>query len=167
MELMRRGPRGKAAKAQDFWGTTGRLVSYLRPWAWGMIASIILAIISVVLSIISPKILGQATTTIYEGMMKGYAQMKAGYHLSALPIDFDKIKHIAVIVVLLYLFSGLFSLAQQVIMTNISQKVVYNLRRDVKAKMKVVPVKFYDTHSNGDLMSRMVNDMDNIATTLQ
>ncbi|MCG4788129.1 ABC transporter ATP-binding protein, partial [Roseburia faecis] len=52
-------------------------------------------------------------------------------------------------------------------MTNISQKVVYNLRRDVKAKMKVVPVKFYDTHSNGDLMSRMVNDMDNIATTLQ
>ncbi|MGN1335870.1 MAG: ABC transporter ATP-binding protein, partial [Limosilactobacillus mucosae] len=94
MELMRRGPhggpRGKAAKAQDFWGTTGRLVSYLRPWAWGMIASIILAIISVVLSIISPKILGQATTTIYEGMMKGYAQMKAGHHLSALPIDFDK-----------------------------------------------------------------------------
>ena len=161
------GPRGKGAKAQDFWGTTGRLFSYLRPWAWGMIFSIVLAIISVILSIVSPKILGQATTTIYQGIMKGYAQMKAGQHLTALPIDFDKIKHIAIIVVLLYLFSGLFSLAQQVIMTNISQKVVYNLRRDVKAKMKVVPVKFYDTHSNGDLMSRMVNDMDNIATTLQ
>lgn len=161
------GPRGKGAKAQDFWGTTGRLFSYLRPWAWGMIFSIVLAIISVILSIVSPKILGQATTTIYQGIMKGYAQMKTGQHLTALPIDFDKIKHIAIIVVLLYLFSGLFSLAQQVIMTNISQKVVYNLRRDVKAKMKVVPVKFYDTHSNGDLMSRMVNDMDNIATTLQ
>lgn len=79
------GPRGKEAKAQDFWGTTGRLFSYLRPWAWGMIFSIVLAIISVILSIVSPKILGQATMTIYQGIMKGYAQMKAGQHLTALP----------------------------------------------------------------------------------
>lgn len=159
--------RGKGDKAQDFWGTTRRLISYLRPWALGMIISIILAIISVILSIVSPKILGQATTTIYDGILKGYAQMKAGQHLTSLPIDFTKIFHIAVAVVVLYVLSGLFSLAQQIIMTNISQKVVYNLRRDMKAKMKVVPVKFYDTHSNGDLMSRMVNDMDNVATTLQ
>ena len=74
---------------------------------------------------------------------------------------------IGVMVILLYVFSGLFSFAQQIIMTRISQRVVYNLRQDLEEKMGRVPVSFYDTHSNGDIMSRMVNDMDNIAGTLQ
>lgn len=99
--------------------------------------------------------------------MKGYREMKAGQHLTSFPIDFHRIIQIGIIVILLYIFSGLFSFAQQIIMTRISQKVVYNLRQDLKEKMGRVPVKFYDTHSNGDIMSRMVNDMDNIAGTLQ
>ena len=99
--------------------------------------------------------------------MKGYAAIKAGHHLTTLPIDFHRIMIIGVTVILLYVFSGLFSFAQQIIMTRISQRVVYNLRQDLEEKMGRVPVSFYDTHSNGDIMSRMVNDMDNIAGTLQ
>lgn len=163
---MHRGPH-KINKAKNFWPTTKRLIAYLRPWRLGVLFSIILAISSVILSIIAPKILGEATTVIYNGVMKGYRQIRAGQHLTSLPVDFHRIWQIGIIVILLYVFSGLFSFAQQIIMTRISQKVVYNLRQDLKAKMGRVPVKFYDTHSNGDIMSRMVNDMDNIAGTLQ
>ena len=120
-----------------------------------------------ILSIIAPKILGEATTVIYNGVMKGYHEMRMGQHLTSLPIDFHRILQIGIIVILLYVFSGLFSFAQQVIMTRISQRVVYKLRQDLKQKLSRVPVKFYDSHSNGDIMSRMVNDMDNIAGTLQ
>ncbi len=158
---MHNGPqRGKPAKATHFWPTTKRLISYLGPWKWGVIVSVIMAIISVILSIMAPKILGEATTTIYDGVVRGYQEMKAGMKLHSLPIDYSKIMRIAIVVVLLYVFSGLFSFVQQVMMTRISQRVVYNLRQDLKAKMARVPIKYYDTHSNGDIMSRMVNDMD-------
>uniref|UniRef100_UPI00366F8044 ABC transporter permease n=1 Tax=Phytohabitans flavus TaxID=1076124 RepID=UPI00366F8044 len=83
------------------------------------------------------------------------------------PVDFDKIKQIILIVLVLYLGSALFSFLQQFIMTRISQNTVYQLRKDLKYKMKTVPIKYYDTHSNGDIMSRAINDMDNIASTLQ
>ena len=154
-------------KAQHFWPSTKRLLMYLRPWWGGVIGAALLALASTVLSLLAPKILGEATTTIYNGIMKGYQLTKEGQHVTQWPIDFNKILHIAVIVVLLYAFSGLLSMFEQVVMTWISQRVVFNLRRDLKAKMARVPVKFYDTHPNGDLMSRMTNDMDNIATTLQ
>lgn len=166
MRNVRNAP-AKTRKAKNFWPTTKRLIDYLRPWKAGVIFSIFLAIVSVILSIIAPKILGEATTIIYNGVMKGYAAIKAGHHLTTLPIDFHRIMIIGVTVILLYVFSGLFSFAQQIIMTRISQRVVYNLRQDLEEKMGRVPVSFYDTHSNGDIMSRMVNDMDNIAGTLQ
>ncbi|AWD63259.1 multidrug ABC transporter ATP-binding protein [Limosilactobacillus reuteri] len=163
---MRRGPR-VPEQAQHFWPTTKRLIAYLRPWRVGVIFSILLAVISVILSILAPKILGEATTIIYNGMIKGYAEMKAGAHLSTLPINFTRIWQIGITVILLYLFSGLFSFLQLQIMTRVSQRVVYNLRQDFEEKMRRVPIKYYDTHNNGDIMSRMVNDMDNIAGTLQ
>ncbi|MBB1095746.1 ABC transporter ATP-binding protein/permease [Limosilactobacillus agrestis] len=166
MSIVRRGPR-VPEQAQHFWPTTKRLIAYLRPWRVGVIISILLAIVSVILSILAPKILGEATTIIYDGMLKGYAEMKAGAHLSTLPINFHRIWQIGITVILLYLFSGLFSFLQLQIMTRISQRVVYNLRQDFEEKMRRVPIKYYDTHNNGDIMSRMVNDMDNIAGTLQ
>lgn len=166
MLIVRRGPR-VPEQAQHFWPTTKRLIAYLRPWRVGVIVSILLAVISVILSILAPKILGEATTVIYDGMLKGYAEMKAGAHLSTLPINFTRIWQIGITVILLYLFSGLFSFLQLQIMTRVSQRVVYNLRQDFEEKMRRVPIKYYDTHNNGDIMSRMVNDMDNIAGTLQ
>lgn len=166
MLIVRRGPR-VPEQAQHFWLTTKRLIAYLRPWRVGVIFSILLAVISVILSILAPKILGEATTIIYDGMLKGYAEMKAGAHLRTLPINFTRIWQIGITVILLYLFSGLFSFLQLQIMTRVSQRVVYNLRQDFEEKMRQVPIKYYDTHNNGDIMSRMVNDMDNIAGTLQ
>ena len=166
MSIVRRGPR-VPEQAQHFWPTTKRLIAYLRPWRVGVIVSIFLAIVSVILSILAPKILGEATTIIYDGMLKGYAEIKAGEHLSTLPINFNRIWQIGINVILLYLFSGLFSFLQLQIMTRVSQRVVYNLRQDFEEKMRRVPIKYYDTHNNGDIMSRMVNDMDNIAGTLQ
>lgn len=166
MSIVRRGPR-VPEQAQHFWPTTKRLIAYLRPWRVGVIISIILAVISVILSILAPKILGEATTIIYDGMIKGYAEMKAGAHLTTLPINFTRIWQIGITVILLYLFSGIFSFLQLQIMTRVSQRVVYNLRQDFEEKMRKVPIKYYDTHNNGDIMSRMVNDMDNIAGTLQ
>ena len=166
MSIVRRGPR-VPEQAQHFWPTTKRLIAYLRPWRVGVIVSIILAVISVILSILAPKILGEATTIIYDGMIKGYAEMKAGAHLTTLPINFTRIWQIGITVILLYLFSGIFSFLQLQIMTRVSQRVVYNLRQDFEEKMRKVPIKYYDTHNNGDIMSRMVNDMDNIAGTLQ
>lgn len=159
--------RRKNEKPQAFWPTTKRLISSLGPWRWGVILSIIMAIVSVILSIMAPKILGEATTIIYQGLMKGYTQMRSGVHLTRMPINFTKIGRIAITVIALYSFSGLFSFGQQVLMTKISQRVVFNLREDLKQKMARVPVRFYDTHQNGDIMSRMVNDMDNIAGTIQ
>ena len=155
------------AKVQHFWKTTGRLLTYLKPWKWGVIISILVAIASVVFQVMAPKVLGEATTVIYNGVLKGASEMKLGMHLSKYPIDFTKIGQIVIAVLVMYALSGLFSFVQQVMMTRISQQVVYQLRQDFKSKMSRLPVSFYDTHPNGDIMSRMVNDMDNISGTLQ
>ncbi len=99
--------------------------------------------------------------------MKGQSEQKAGFSIAGLPINYEKIVHIILIVGLMYAASAIFSFLQQYIMTRISQQTVYKLRKFMKQKMRVVPIKYYDTHSNGDIMSRAVNDMDNIASTLQ
>ncbi len=164
------GPGGRAGlveKPKNFWGTTARLFGYMRNRLIGIIAVLVLAIASTVFQIRTPKILGEATTEIFKGVMKGQAEQKAGMSVGTYPVDFDKIKQIILIVLVLYLGSALFSFLQQFIMTRISQNTVYQLRKDLKYKMKTVPIKYYDTHSNGDIMSRAINDMDNIASTLQ
>ena len=166
---MPRGPKmkGKPEKAKNFWGTTKRLLAYMNPWKWGIIAVIVFAIGSVIFQIVTPKILGKATTEVYKGVMSGYMQMKLGHAVSKFPIDFTKITHILITVAVCYVVSGVLSFAQQLIMANISQNIVYNLRRDMKEKMQRLPIEYYDMHSNGDIMSRAVNDMDNIGGTLQ
>uniref|UniRef100_UPI00403F4909 ABC transporter ATP-binding protein n=1 Tax=Lentilactobacillus hilgardii TaxID=1588 RepID=UPI00403F4909 len=161
------GPRGVVEKPKNFWKTTARLMHYMSDRIVGLILVLIFAITSVIFQIRTPKILGQATTEIYKGVMKGSAQQRAGFNIGNLPINFDKIVHIIIIVALMYLASAIFSYLQQFIMTLISQKTVYRLRKQMKQKMRLVPIKYYDTHSNGDIMSRAVNDMDNIAGTLQ
>ncbi|GAX03671.1 multidrug ABC transporter ATP-binding and permease protein [Secundilactobacillus pentosiphilus] len=161
------GPGGLVEKPKNFWGTTRRLMSYMSDRIFGLILVLIFAITSVIFQIRTPKILGQATTEIFKGVMKGQSQQKAGFNLTHLPINDDKIIHIIIIVGLMYLASAIFSFLQQWIMTLISQRTVYKLRRRMKEKMRVVPIHYYDTHSNGDIMSRAVNDMDNIANTLQ
>ncbi|TMT02562.1 ABC transporter ATP-binding protein [Apilactobacillus kunkeei] len=159
--------KGKGAKAENFWSSTWRLVKYVKPWMLGIIFTLIMAIAAVVLQIVTPKILGEATTEIYKGVMKAFVMKKQGLYVSSIPIDFTAVGHILITVASLYILAALFNVGQQFIMTYISQKVVYQLRKDLKAKLERLPISYYDTHSNGDIMSRMINDMDNISTMLQ
>lgn len=158
---------GKIQKPKNFWGTTKRLLSYMSSKAYAIFAVFIFAIIGTIFQIRAPKVLGQATTEIFEGMKKGYAMTKAGQSMKSLPIDFSVIKQILITVALMYLVSALMGLLQQFVMTRVSQKTVYQLRNDMKEKMNEVPIHYYDTHENGDIMSRAINDMDNISGTLQ
>ncbi|CAI2581932.1 Fatty acid ABC transporter ATP-binding/permease protein [Apilactobacillus kunkeei] len=159
--------KGKSAKAENFWSATWRLVKYVKPWMLGIVFTLIMAIAAVVLQIVTPKILGEATTEIYKGVMKAFVMKKQGLHISSIPIDFTAVGHILITVASLYILAALFNVGQQFIMTYISQKVVYQLRKDLKAKLERLSISYYDTHSNGDIMSRMINDMDNISTMLQ
>ncbi|MGY3766549.1 ABC transporter ATP-binding protein [Vagococcus vulneris] len=161
------GSTGPKSKPKNFWGTTKRLFSYMSSKVYLIALVFILAIASTVFQIQTPKILGEATTEIFSGLMKAKGMMQEGIKVGKIPINFDKIAHILIIVFSLYLASTIFSFIQQFIMTKVTQKTVYQLRRDMKDKMSRLPISYYDTHSNGDIMSRAINDMDNIATTLQ
>ena len=136
-------------KPKNFWQTTWRLCKYMAPWKWFLFVVIAFAVGSVIFQIISPKILGEATTAIFNGLLKGYKEIKAGQHLSSLPIDFTKIKTILLTVGIMYIFSAALSFFQQLIMANISQKIVFRLRQDLKSKLQRLPIVYYDTHSNG------------------
>ncbi|MCO6542729.1 MAG: ABC transporter ATP-binding protein [Lactobacillus sp.] len=165
------GPHGammmNKRKPKNFWGTLARLFHYMSGYVFSLILVIILAITSTIFQIKTPKVLGEATTEIYKGVMAGIAQQKAGFNLSKFPINFGKIEHILLIVAGMYVLSALFNFFQQLLMTRASQQTVYKLRKDLKRQMKLLPISYYDTHNNGDIMSRAINDMDNIAGTLQ
>lgn len=154
-------------KPRNFWKTTWRLLKYMKNRIIAIIFVLILAITAQILQINTPKILGKATTAIFEGVMKGTAMQKAGITMDHWPIDFEKIGHILLTVTLMYVVSAVLTFIQRVIMNNMAQNTVYKMRKQMKYKMKTVPVSYYDTHSNGDLISREINDMDNIASTLQ
>ncbi|MBC1361116.1 ABC transporter ATP-binding protein [Listeria welshimeri] len=144
-----------AAKPKNFKQTLFRLLGYMKPRSVAIIVVFIFAILSTIFNIFSPKELGKATTEIFKGVM------------SQDGIDNDKIFNILMIVLVLYLGSSLFSFIQQYVMSSVAQRTVYDMRKDLKAKMARLPLKYYDTRSNGDILSRSVNDMDNIANTLQ
>lgn len=143
------------AKPKNFKQTLFRLLGYMKPRSVAIIVVFIFAILSTIFNIFSPKELGKATTEIFKGVM------------SSEGIDNDKIFNILMLVLVLYLGSSLFSFIQQYVMSSVAQRTVYDMRKDLKAKMSRLPLKYYDTRSNGDILSRSVNDMDNIANTLQ
>lgn len=148
-------------KARNFKDTFKRLIGYLRPHKVHLIAVFFTAVLSTVFSIIGPKILGDVTTKLFEGFM-----MK----LNGVPgakIDFQAIFHLVLILIELYLVSAIFSYIQQYIMAGVAQRTVYDLRNEVNHKLSRLPLKFFDSHTHGDILSRVVNDVDNISNTLQ
>lgn len=157
----------KGPKPKNFWGTVKRLFGYMSKRSIAIIAVFVLAIVAVIFQIQTPKILGEATTEIFKGVMIGAQQMQAGQQVTEFPIDFEKVGQIILIAIGMYVISAVFNFLQQFIMTRVSQRTVYELRRDLDEKMNRLPISYYDTHSNGDIMSRAINDMDNIASTLQ
>lgn len=158
------GPPGMmmpGEKPKQFKMTLKRLLTYLKPYYLRLLFIFIAAVLSTVFSIVSPKVLGLATDVLVEGIM----QKIQG--LAEAAIDFEKISFILAILALLYVISALFGYLQGFLMAKVAQKVVYTLRKEVKAKLGKLPLKFFDSRSNGDILSRVVNDIDNIANTLQ
>ena len=149
------------AKAQNFKVSFKRLAGYLKPFRLKLIAVFAAAIVSTIFTILSPKILGKAIDKLFAPVL---AQLKG---LPSVPIDFDGIAAILGLLIGLYVISSLFGFLQQYLMAGVSQKVVYRLRNEVSDKMERLPLKFYDSRSNGDIMSRVVNDVENISNTLQ
>ncbi|WP_312475607.1 ABC transporter ATP-binding protein [Neobacillus sp.] len=158
------GPMGMGMpiqKAKNFKGTLKRLIGYLKPHKLQLLSVLITAIISTVFAIVSPKIMGKATTKLFEGLM-----MK----LRGVPgakIDFDYIGQIVLLLIGLYILSAAFAYIQQYIMAGVAQKTVYNLRKEVEEKLNRLPLKYFDSRTHGEILSSAVNDVDNISTTLQ
>ncbi|MDN6142175.1 MAG: ABC transporter ATP-binding protein, partial [Tetragenococcus halophilus] len=133
-------------KPRNFWKTVRRLIRYLSSRSIAIISVFILAIGAVIFQIQTPKVLGQATTEIFEGVMAGVKQMQAGEQVNTLPIDFDAIGRILLVVIAMYLTSAVFNFLQQFIMTRVSQRSVYQMRRDLDQKMDRLPMSYFDTH---------------------
>lgn len=148
-------------KAKDFKGTIRRLSRYMNPFRVSILLVFISAVLSTLFSIISPKLMGNATTILYEGSI---AKLKG---VVGAKIDFDAIFQIVIILAALYILSAILTFIQQWIMVGVTQKIVFNLRRDVNEKLTRVPLSFFDSRSHGDTMSRATNDVDTISSTMQ
>ena len=154
------GPMGSGEKAKDFKGTMKKLGSYLAEYKVSMIFVLIFAIIGTIFSIVGPKILGKATTKIFEGLVEKVTGVDGG------GIDFDYIARILLILVGLYVISLLFSAVQGYVMSGIAQKVSYKLRDELSKKINRMPMKYFDTKTHGEVLSRVTNDIDTLSQSL-
>jgi len=152
-------------KAKDFKGTLFRLIRYLKPHRLRLASVFVFAILSTVFNILSPKILGQAITKIGDGMLAKFLAYRL--HKPAPSLDFGFIGHIMLILIGLYIVSAVAMYIQQFVMAGVAQRVVYAMRTDVNDKLARLPLKFFDTRTHGEILSRITNDVDNISTTLQ
>jgi len=148
-------------KAKNFKGTLNRLLGYLRPHRRALVVVVVAGAIGTVFGVVGPKVLGLATTKIFEG----YLAKSSG--VPGAGIDFAAIGRLLVWLVALYVVSNAFQYLMQYLMANVAQKTVYALRQEVEAKFDRLPLKFFDSRTRGEVMSRAVNDLDSISGTLQ
>ena len=160
-----RGPMGglgmPVQKAKDFKGTLRRLTGYLVPHRPALIVVVVAGVISTVFSVVGPKMMGMVTTRIFEGYLN--RAMKA----PGAGIDFRYVGSMLTTLLAMYVVSALFLYLQQYLMSGVAQKTVYALREDVEAKFSRLPLRFFDSKTHGEILSRAVNDLDNISSTLQ
>jgi ATP-binding cassette subfamily B protein len=150
-----------AQKAKNFKGTLVRLLGYLQPHRSALIVVIAAGAIGTVFSVLGPKVLGLATTKIFEGFIaRASGAPGAG-------IDFNAVGRILLWLVVLYLVANAFQYLMQYLMASVAQRTVYTLRQEVEAKFDRLPLKFFDSRTRGEVMSRAVNDLDSISSTLQ
>jgi ATP-binding cassette subfamily B protein len=189
------GPHGMggmmpAEKSKDFRGSFLRLLGELRPERPWIVLVMLLAIVSVTFAVIGPKILGNATNILFAGVVgkrldprmtvdqavadlhvrgqNQMAEMLASMHVTpGAGVDFGALGSILLLLVGVYVVSSLFSWMQAYIMAGASQRTVYRMRRNVDEKLARLPLKYFDGHPRGDILSRMTNDIDNIAQSLQ
>ena len=147
------------AKPKDFKKTTKKLIKqYLSKYKIALIIVILFAVGSTIFSIVGPKILGNATTEIFNGIVD---KMSGGNG-----IDFGKIGSIAISLIVLYIVSALFSFIQGFTMTSVSQKLTYKLRNDIAIKINKLPMKYFDKRTNGEVLSVITNDIDTLSMNL-
>ena len=156
-----RGPMGRrrgmsGEKAKNFKGAMLRLLKYMERYKFRLILMVIFAIGGTVFNIIGPKILGKATTELYSGLI---SKINGGSG-----IDFDKIIKILFGVMCLYVVSSVLSFIQGFIMTGISNDVTYNLRKDISKKINKIPMKYFESRTHGEILSRITNDVDTLQT---
>ena len=155
------GPRGgqTTERAKDFKKTTKKLIhSYLVNYKIPIIIVMIFAIGSTIFTIVGPKILGNATTEIFNGLV---SKLSGGTG-----IDFGKVGQIALTLLGLYVISALFSFVQRFLMTNVAQKITYKLRNDIAIKINKLPMKYFDKKTNGEVLSIITNDIDTLSMNL-
>lgn len=164
-----RGPWGAMGrpveKARDFKGALKRLVGYFVPQKYLLLVVLVTAIIGTVFNIVGPKILGMATTRLFEGLLARYQAFLRG--LPQPGIDFSYIATVLLILLGLYVISAIFMYIQQYVMAAVAQRTIYTIRREVEEKLARLPLKYFDSRTHGEILSRAVNDMDNMSTTLQ
>ena len=152
------GGMGAGEKAKDFKGTIKKLMKYLSEYKIGLIFVLLFAIGSTIFNIAGPKILGKATTEIFTGLV-GKVSGSSG-------IDFEKIAHILIFLMCLYVTSAIFSFIQGYIMTGVSQKLTYRLRKEISEKINRMPMNYFDTRTHGEVLSRVTNDIDTLSQSL-
>jgi ATP-binding cassette subfamily B protein len=159
------GGMGAGGKPKDLKRTVGRILSYFGPRKKNIGIVLALAAMSTAFSIAGPKLMGKVTTKLFEGLMGKYVAAMSNQPLPA--IDFAYIGGMIGVLVGLYLFSALLGYLQQYLMSDVSQNIVFDLRRDANDKLTRLPLKYFDGRTHGEVMSRVTNDIDNIGTTLQ
>lgn len=152
------GPPMSVEKAKDFKGTVKKLWRYLSKYKIALIIVILFTIASTIFSVVGPKILGNATTELFNGVISKYT--------GGAGINFTKIGKILLFLLALYICSAIFSYIQGIIMTNISQKLAYRLRKEVSKKINKLPMKFYDNKTHGEILSVITNDIDTLSQNL-
>lgn len=149
----------KTEKAKNFKGTMLHLAGYLKQYKISVFVVILFASGSSVFSIVGPKVLGKATTKLFEGLM-------AWAMGTGLLTDFRYIRNRLLLLVVLYLVSAIFSYLQSYIMSGVSMKITYELRKNISEKMNRLPLNYYDTRTHGEILSRITNDVDTVSQTL-
>ena len=152
------GPGGANEKAKDFKGTLKKLLHYMSVFKVQMAFIVIFAICGTVFDIVGPKILGKATTEIYNGLV---SKVSGGSGM-----DFGRIGQILLMTLGLYLISALCSFIQGYLMTGVSQKTTYRLRKEISEKINRMPMNYFDTKTHGEVLSRVTNDVDTLSQSL-
>ncbi|MCL2197951.1 MAG: ABC transporter ATP-binding protein/permease [Defluviitaleaceae bacterium] len=158
-DMMGFGGQGVAEKAKDPSKTIRKLITHLAPQRVALMVVTILAIVSTVFAVIGPRVMGRVTTTLVDGIV-------AHWMGTGLLTDFRRMGNLTMILIILYIVSALCNFFQELIMARLSVKVTYELREKISEKMHKLPINYYDTRSQGEVLSRMTNDVDMISQTL-
>jgi ATP-binding cassette subfamily B protein len=152
------GLRMYTERPKDFKGTMRKLVSYAARFKLPIILAIAFAIVSVVFNVVGPKVLGQATTKLYEGLVAKVSGTGS--------VDFDAMGRILAFLLGLYLTSSACSFIQGWLMTGVTQRICYQMRKQIAEKISVIPMSYFEDHSKGDVLSRITNDVDTLGMAL-